>query len=105
MRNKITWVNCRVVERGGDTIICYGVLLYYPDSKVHGASMGPIWGRQDPGGPHVGPMNLAIWVLTSDASINAIGLIKITWLYHTHSIVKLRDVVRFRSSTRLYLDR
>ena len=30
-----------------------------PDSKVHGANMGPIWGRQDPGGPHVGPMNLA----------------------------------------------
>ena len=23
--------------------------------------MGPIWGRQDPGGPRVGPMNLAIW--------------------------------------------
>ena len=23
---------------------------------------GPIWGRQDPGGPHVGPMNIAIWV-------------------------------------------
>ena len=34
----------------------------YPDSKVHGANMGPIWGRQDPGGPHVGPMNVAIWV-------------------------------------------
>ena len=33
----------------------------YPDSKVHGANMGPIWGRQDPGGPHVGPMNFAIW--------------------------------------------
>ena len=32
-----------------------------PDSKVHGANMGPIWGRQDPG-PHVGPMNFAIWV-------------------------------------------
>ena len=32
-----------------------------PDSKVHGANMGPIWGRQDPGGPHVGPVNLAIW--------------------------------------------
>ena len=30
-----------------------------PDSKVHGAYMGPTWGRQDPGGPHVGPMNLA----------------------------------------------
>ena len=24
--------------------------------------MRPIWGRQDPGGPHVGPMNSAIWV-------------------------------------------
>ena len=32
-----------------------------PDSKVHGANMGSIWGRQDPGGPHVGPMNFAIW--------------------------------------------
>ena len=32
-----------------------------PDNKVHGADMGPIWGRQDPGGPHVGPMNFAIW--------------------------------------------
>ena len=29
------------------------------DSEVHGANMGPIWGRQDPGGPHVGPMNFA----------------------------------------------
>ena len=32
-----------------------------PDSKNHGTNMGPIWGRQDPGGPHVGPMNFAIW--------------------------------------------
>ena len=35
----------------------------YPESKVHGANMGPIWVRQDPGGPHVGRMNFAIWVL------------------------------------------
>ena len=32
-------------------------------SKVHGNNMGPSWGRQDPGGFHVGPMNSAIWVL------------------------------------------
>ena len=32
-----------------------------PDNKVHEANMGPIWGRQVPGGPHVGPMILAIW--------------------------------------------
>ena len=34
----------------------------YHDGKVHGANLGSIWGRQDPGGPHVGSMNLAIWV-------------------------------------------
>ena len=33
------------------------------DSKVYGANMGPIWGRKDPGGPHVGPMNFAIWAV------------------------------------------
>ena len=26
--------------------------------------MGPIWGCQDPGGPHVGPINFAIWEVT-----------------------------------------
>ena len=36
----------------------------HPDSKVHGANMGPTWVRQVPGGPHVGPMNFAIWVVT-----------------------------------------
>ena len=34
-----------------------------PDSQVHGANMGSIWGRQVPGGPHDGPMNFAIWVV------------------------------------------
>ena len=34
---------------------------HHPDSKVYGANIGPTWGRQDPGGPHVGPMNFAIW--------------------------------------------
>ena len=38
-------------------MVCY----VDPDSKVHGANMGPIWVRQDPDGPHVGPMNFAIW--------------------------------------------
>ena len=39
----------------------------YPDSKVHGTNMGPTWGWQDPGGPHVSPMNRAIWVLLKSA--------------------------------------
>ena len=33
-----------------------------PDSKVHGANMGPTWVLSAPVGPHVGPMNLAIKV-------------------------------------------
>ena len=41
------------------SIICRAT----PDSKVYGANMGPIWGRQDPEWPHVGPMNFAIWDL------------------------------------------
>ena len=45
--------------------------LNFPDSKVHGANMGPIWGRQEPGGPHVGPMNFAIWVLIKKYQITS----------------------------------
>ena len=41
-----------------------------PDSKLHGANMGPIWGRQDPDGPHVGPMKLAIWVANTMVDLN-----------------------------------
>ena len=45
---------------------CLNIETLPPDSKVHGTNMGPIWGRQDPGGPHVGPMNFAIWVVLCD---------------------------------------
>ena len=51
-----------------DCILCYRMatkrqIKYWqgnPDSKVHGAYMGPIRDRQVPGGPHVGPMNFVI---------------------------------------------
>ena len=39
--------------------------MVFPDSKVHEAYMGPTLGGQDPGGPHVGPMNLAISVVAT----------------------------------------
>ena len=37
-------------------------LINNPDSKVHGANMGPIWCLQDPEGgrAHIGPVKLAI---------------------------------------------
>ena len=40
---------------------CFHLKYYFPDGKVQGANMGPIWGLQDPDGPHAGPMNFAIW--------------------------------------------
>ena len=46
------------------------LLSMIPDNKVHGANIGPIWGRQDPGGPHVGPMNLAIWDIHTSAVLS-----------------------------------
>ena len=39
-------------------------MKYLPDSKVHGAKMGPSWGLSAPGGPNVGPINLVIRALT-----------------------------------------
>ena len=45
-----------------------------PNSKVRGAHVGFIWGRQDPGGPHVGPMNVVIsrWgIKTPNCGANA----------------------------------
>ena len=35
----------------------------YPDSKVHEANMGPIWGRQDQGGPHAGPIHMSVMII------------------------------------------
>ena len=34
----------------------------FPESKVHGANMGPTWVLSAPDGPHAGRMNLAIRV-------------------------------------------
>ena len=46
-----------------------------PESKVHGANVGAIWGRQDPGGPHVGPMNFAIWGVVFPSN-------EVIWILH-----------------------
>ena len=55
-------------------------IINCPDRKVHGANMGPIWGRQDPRGPHVGPMNFAIWVV-EEWTTNLELCLSIWWLY------------------------
>ena len=58
----------------------------HPDSKVHGANMGPTWGRQNSCGPHVGPMNLDIWVAAGwTSSIIWIALFLYTTEHHRQS--------------------
>ena len=51
-----------------------------PDSKVHGANVGPTWVLSAPDGPHVCPMNLAtrevvctVNIIKSVYIVNAIG--------------------------------
>ena len=54
-----------------------------PDSKAHGANMGPNWGRQDPGGFQVGPMNFAIWVIYALTPV-AVQPTKLKYLVYTN---------------------
>ena len=58
-----------------------------PDSKVHGTNMEPIWGRQDPDGPHVGPMNFAICAST----VSQHGINKKKTAHYWCSVVGLHD--------------
>ena len=57
------------VQSNTDVLIFYNRVFdkpnRYPDNKGHGANMGPTWVLSAPDGPHVGPMNLAIRVLTA----------------------------------------
>ena len=50
------------------------ITVNLPDNMVYGADMGPIWGRQVPGGPHIGPMDLAIWVTTITCEGAGVGV-------------------------------
>ena len=57
------WAGCPIHEtehpfNNETNVECMQISI--PDSKVHGANMGPTWVMSAPGGPHVGPTNLAI---------------------------------------------
>ena len=53
------------VEHTGAGVDYYANKSRVPDSKVHGANMVPIWGRQDPDGPMLAP-----WTLLSRVTLN-----------------------------------
>ena len=67
--------------------------IRYPDSKVHGANMGPSWGRQDPGGSHVGPMNFAIWVHFTSHMIRQSSFTLTHWGRVTHICVNKLTII------------
>ena len=60
------------------------IWLPLPESKVHVANTASIWGREDPGWPHISPIDFAIWVILhrSISWINAIA----TTSYTNHNI-------------------
>ena len=58
--------------------------------------MGPVWGRQDPGGRHVGPMNFAMWVRARVV----IMLVKEVYPFYVSWLNALWP--KIRHSTRLY---
>ena len=62
----IIWVYVTRIHFIARVTACISVELVntipYPESKVHGANMGPTWVLLTPDWPHVGSMNLAIRV-------------------------------------------
>ena len=58
--------------------------LRHPDSKVHGANMGPTWVLAAPDGPHVGPMNLAMRAYMAECDIR---ITEVAWMkIHTRTL-------------------
>ena len=55
-------------------------VLTHPGSN---ANMGPTWGRQDPGWPHVGPVNLTIWVSNAKGQEDTLHLQRLLSLAET----------------------
>ena len=64
--------------------------------------MGPIWGRLDPDGPHVGPMNFPIFVVTPVVEKRIIIVSK---CYHLQAVAKPcnLNLMRTRESGDQYL--
>ena len=69
----------------------------YPDSKVHEAYRGPTWGQKDPGGPHVGPMNLAIGVVISATAMGSLGQVN-RWPR------RFMKIMHWFETTNMYID-
>ena len=60
-RHKGFFEEIGISQNDANVWLCFvRIIQHIPDSKVHGANMGPTWVLSALGGPHVGPMNLVI---------------------------------------------
>ena len=99
---------CKMMKSRGVSTLNWAVkiLKNSPDSKVHGAKMGPIWGRQDPGGSHVGPMNFAIWgvvlnsivIVQSDCCYAQVMTSQFSGSFKWHSIQSITQAIKIKSN-------
>ena len=85
------FLSCIPTMTSGSILISKWCCLWWwsaknPDSQVRGANMVPIWGRQVPGGPHVGPMNFAIWEYITNIFENVLPS---QWLGKKHDCIFL----------------
>ena len=62
-----------------------------PDIKVHGADMGPIWGREDLCGPHVGPMNFAIWAVARQCLVGMFQVVCSLSFRYCHIVCSVKS--------------
>ena len=84
------------IWRKGDWYTCRGLkLVFFPDSKYHGANIRPNWVLSAPDRPHVGPMNLAIRVSTTIWYNN---ICYITWCRKNNS--KVSQMIEIHVMTR-----
>ena len=60
----------------------------FPESKVHGANMGPTWVLSAPDGPQVDPMNLAIRVIAYNWQVvsSPISVVQNPLLIHVQNV-------------------
>ena len=92
-------------EIGVYVIACLHISCINPDSKVHGANMGPTWVLSAPDGPHIGPMNLAIRecmngshssFLIQNENLNTENTLKRRW-NTTHDIVLINEKIFWKN--------
>ena len=82
----LKWHHISAMSKSGNSTVCFDSQAphhwNHPDSKVHGANMGPTWVLSAPDGPHVRPMNLAIRAPITSYRFNNMESVPMSWCRH-----------------------